>query len=493
MRQGTDLAAAWLKAGRLLAVGFLLAGCSQMVVVPQAPDDGSATEVDVDWEIGSTVLDRPHYAYYANRLLSVTYRYDEEQFERYFGPAMGELRAILAAGLPELPHSYAVLMEPPRGPLGTLSIQVGERAPVELTQAGQGVYIDGYPGKPRLIDKERLQRDFGAVLEAQEEAEKSVRSYLVLLRHPSGPVGTLRFRPPGGEEMELTRANLGVFIDGGPYRPGLLDAQRLHEDFGPALEALTTAYKSLRSYIILLDSPDGYPSKVVFNAHGSERLLEQVGQSLTLDGYTHEAEDAIAEKDFRPARDATKEILEAGLPYLPHSYVAVLASPAGPLGEIEILEGLSQGVVLNEDRAAVIVDGFSSSIYLVGEDRLQTDFGDAFAATPPPPETFRLYFDPGSTRLTRGSRDVLAQIFDSIRRHPGADITIDGHTDTVGNEAINLKLSEKRSQSVADLIRKSGEKVVEITQDAYGQSLLAVETPDNTPEVLNRRVEVTIR
>jgi peptidoglycan-associated lipoprotein len=410
----------------LLVVGLLSTGCSQIVIVPPSPD-GSSTTVDVAWENannkGNTSLSKQGYAFYTDRIQDLIYRISEEDIEAQFGPALTPMREILAAGMPELPHSYAVLLQHATGGLGSLTYDSND----------------------------------------------------------------------AGVHHQLEHAANGVFIDGYPDRPHAIDASRLQRDFGPALDSLAQTLKSMRSYIILLESPDGAASKVIFRTHDSETLLEHIGQSLTLDGIDHEADEQLATNDFGPARASTKQILDEGLPKIPHSYTALMANPAGPLGEVEILEGFSQGGILNNSGQAVIIDGYSSKIYALGEEQYRKDFGDTLTAMPPPPVTHLLYFDSGSDRLTAESRPIMPLILDEIRKHPAADVSISGYTDTVGGNELNERLSHKRSETIAALIVKSGVPTQEVSLAYFGKTDLAVDTPDNTPELLNRRVEITIR
>lgn len=555
----------------ILAASVAAAGCSQIVIVPPAPD-GSSTTVNVAWEKssekGETSLSRHGYAFYVDRVQDVVYRVSEEEIEEQFGPALAPMRTILAAGLPELPHSYAALLGPSKhGPLGSLTVQIGDGAPMTLKENGQGIYIDGYPDQPHAIDTQRIARDFGPALTTQAATLKAMDSYLALLEHPDGgqdrmvyhldgketvldragqgltlgdgreratdpneieqdfgpalaamrtilaaglpelphsyvlllarsegPTGDLTYQSTGGEILHrLERAPEGVFIDGYPDQPHAIEKSRIERDFSPALTALAEAYRSLRSYIILLESPDGEASKVVFRTRGEENLLDHPGQSLTLDGFDHEADRQLAARDFTPARASTRQILDEGLPKLPHSYVALVENPSGPLGEVRILAGQSEGAVLDQPWAAVIIDGYSSKVYALDEEQYRRDFGDSLAATPPPPVTLFLYFESGSARLTRDSMATVPLVLEAVRQHPAADISISGHTDTVGGDVVNEKLSRKRSNTVAQLILKSQIPVQEISEEAFGKSHLAIETPDNTPELLNRRVEITIR
>ncbi|MGO9443499.1 MAG: OmpA family protein [Thiobacillaceae bacterium] len=406
----------------IVIAGLLASGCaSQIVYLPPAPD-GTSTSVDVAWKKGTATLSKQGYAFYSDRVLDVEYRVNNSGLGPDFGPVLDTMEETLAAGLPDLPHSYATLLQSSSGSIGTLSIQLGDAKPVVLNRAGQGLFIDGYPDLPHSVDKRRLQ-----------------------------------------------------------------------DDFGPAFAALAKTLRAMRSYIILLDNPNGEPSKVVFHTRGEDIFLEHAGASLTLDGIDYTPDAQVAAMDFMPVESSTKQILDEGLPKLPHSYVSLMESPTGPLGELEILEGKAKGTILDKDGQAVLIDGYSSKIYALDQDQYRKDFGDTVEAMPPLPVTLILYFTTGRTRLTQDSRAIIPLIVDEIRKHPAADVSIAGNTDTVGSNGLNDHLSLRRSKAIEKLILRSGAPTQEITLAAYGKSMLAVQTPDNTPELLNRRVEVTIR
>ena len=65
---------------------------------------------------------------------------------------------------------------------------------------------------------------------------------------------------------------------------------------------------------------------------------------------------------------------------------------------------------------------------------------------------------------------------------------IAGHTDTVGSDAHNLKLSQARAQAIARWFRGHGVGIA-VAYEGFGESAPAVQTPDNTAEARNRRVD----
>ena len=63
-----------------------------------------------------------------------------------------------------------------------------------------------------------------------------------------------------------------------------------------------------------------------------------------------------------------------------------------------------------------------------------------------------------------------------------------GHTDTVGGEAHNLKLSQARAQSISRWFKSHGLRIP-VAYEGFGESTLAVQTADNVDEIRNRRVD----
>jgi outer membrane protein OmpA-like peptidoglycan-associated protein len=66
-----------------------------------------------------------------------------------------------------------------------------------------------------------------------------------------------------------------------------------------------------------------------------------------------------------------------------------------------------------------------------------------------------------------------------------------GHTDTVGNDETNQKLSEARARSIANFFRTHGVHIP-IYYDGLGAHALAVPTADQVDEPKNRRAEYII-
>lgn len=175
------------------------------------------------------------------------------------------------------------------------------------------------------------------------------------------------------------------------------------------------------------------------------------------------------------------------------SYVVLLAEDDGSLGKVQVTT--QQGtVVLQSNQEAVNLGKEVGETFAVSEERIKEDFGPALAASPQKPSSYYLYFEGGTATLTPESEaDVPNIIEEIVRRRPAVDVSIIGHTDTVGDDQLNAKLSLERAQSVAALFMEAMPDVSKVKVDSHGEKNLLIPTPDNTDEAKNRRVEVTVR
>ena len=71
-----------------------------------------------------------------------------------------------------------------------------------------------------------------------------------------------------------------------------------------------------------------------------------------------------------------------------------------------------------------------------------------------------------------------------------SQLTVTGHTDTVGSDAYNMRLSRRRAESVAAQLEKDGIASSEIEIVAKGKRDLLVPTKDGVREPQNRRVQI---
>ncbi|MGB0695475.1 MAG: OmpA family protein [Rhodospirillaceae bacterium] len=110
-----------------------------------------------------------------------------------------------------------------------------------------------------------------------------------------------------------------------------------------------------------------------------------------------------------------------------------------------------------------------------------------------PAVPFVVYFSLGSSSLDATAMATVEEVSSSFNTTVPAQVIVVGHADTVASPAFNIKLSQRRAESVAQALAARGIASEVMTLEAYGEERLAVPTPDGTPERLNRRVEITFR
>ena len=104
-----------------------------------------------------------------------------------------------------------------------------------------------------------------------------------------------------------------------------------------------------------------------------------------------------------------------------------------------------------------------------------------------------ILFDTGSDRIKPESTPTLQEIADMLTQHADLKLTIEGHTDNVGNAASNKSLSEQRAAAVKTYLVGKGIDAARIETAGLGDTKPAA--PNTTPEgrQQNRRVELVKR
>jgi len=102
-------------------------------------------------------------------------------------------------------------------------------------------------------------------------------------------------------------------------------------------------------------------------------------------------------------------------------------------------------------------------------------------------------FPSGTSEIQTENFPLMNKIIRATKLFPGARIEVNGHTDSVGADTINKKLSEERAEKVARFLTEVGEITAsKITSRGFGETrpVATNETPAGRAE--NRRVEIKI-
>lgn len=129
-----------------------------------------------------------------------------------------------------------------------------------------------------------------------------------------------------------------------------------------------------------------------------------------------------------------------------------------------------------------------------------TPEGDA-SDTSPPANALRaawgqlpvtdILFEPGSDRLTEGSRQFLDRIAELLAQHPDVPVAIEGHTDNDGSTESNLRLSQLRANAVRDHLVERNIPYGQLKSYGYGEGVPIADNRTRAGRAANRRIEFT--
>lgn len=104
-----------------------------------------------------------------------------------------------------------------------------------------------------------------------------------------------------------------------------------------------------------------------------------------------------------------------------------------------------------------------------------------------------ILFDSGRSEVKPRYYSEVKKLADFMRKNPGSSVVIEGHTDNVGDEAMNAKLSQNRATAIADVLissfRISSDRVKAI---GYGESRPIANNETAEGRATNRRVVAEI-
>jgi outer membrane protein OmpA-like peptidoglycan-associated protein len=101
-------------------------------------------------------------------------------------------------------------------------------------------------------------------------------------------------------------------------------------------------------------------------------------------------------------------------------------------------------------------------------------------------------FDSGKYTLKPGAREKLAKIGGIILAHPGLTLEVEGHTDSIGGDDYNQKLSEHRADSVRQYLVTEGVSADSVTAVGLGKDSPVADNATAAGRQRNRRVELVV-
>jgi OOP family OmpA-OmpF porin len=101
-------------------------------------------------------------------------------------------------------------------------------------------------------------------------------------------------------------------------------------------------------------------------------------------------------------------------------------------------------------------------------------------------------FELNSARLTANATQILRRVADALRGEPNLRAEIAGHTDSSGEDAYNLRLSQERAESVLQFLTSQGIERNRLVARGYGETQPVADNVTPAGRERNRRVEFNV-
>ena len=101
-------------------------------------------------------------------------------------------------------------------------------------------------------------------------------------------------------------------------------------------------------------------------------------------------------------------------------------------------------------------------------------------------------FDTDGFSLTSASEQQLTQVAAMLKACPTTTVSVVGHTDITGDDAINLPLSDNRAKSVADYLISLGVAGDHVTSRGVGSAEPIASNDTEDGRTQNRRVDIIV-
>ena len=99
-------------------------------------------------------------------------------------------------------------------------------------------------------------------------------------------------------------------------------------------------------------------------------------------------------------------------------------------------------------------------------------------------------FEFNKATLTPEGRVHVEHAIDIMKGEPALLVVVEGHTDSIGSDAYNMKLSQRRAATVRDYMVKNGISPSRIQTEAFGKTKPIASNKTAAGRAQNRRVEI---
>jgi outer membrane protein OmpA-like peptidoglycan-associated protein len=176
---------------------------------------------------------------------------------------------------------------------------------------------------------------------------------------------------------------------------------------------------------------------------------------------------------------------------------ATLGAVGGGVGVENIEKGPDSGEVAAGAAVGLVAGGLVG--YLIGHYACpEEEVVAEKPAPPPPPKGTKIAeipgpnFDFNKSNLTPAGKEKVADAAKIMKDNPSIHVEVGGHTDSIGSDAYNQKLSERRARTVADELQHDGISASRLTVRGYGERKPIADNKTEAGRARNRRVELVV-
>jgi OmpA-OmpF porin, OOP family len=180
----------------------------------------------------------------------------------------------------------------------------------------------------------------------------------------------------------------------------------------------------------------------------------------------------------------------------PADRITLLPQPDGTPSAIVVQSRTGATSVLDRPYSVAKVTANRISSAQTDEVAVKARYNELFDALPARPRSYMLFFNSGGTRLTPESEKflpVVIRVLMDLKEMPASELTVIGHADEVGSNALNDELSRQRAMSVVALLRARGIDTTRASIVGRGSRNPLVPTQKGVSEERNRRVEIRLK
>ncbi len=107
--------------------------------------------------------------------------------------------------------------------------------------------------------------------------------------------------------------------------------------------------------------------------------------------------------------------------------------------------------------------------------------------------TLTINFDFNKAKIRKSDMEHLRKAIEFIKKYPSKKIMLEGHTDSIGSERYNLKLSAKRADATKKyLVETGGVDAMSISAQGLGEERPVASNKTTAGRAQNRRVDILI-